>query len=290
MSCDLPCLILNTGARMPILGLGTYEVKGSEKMHLIIDAALETGYRAFDTAAVYGNEADLGSALQDLMPKYGLTREDIFLISKLSPADMGPRAREGCARSLERLGIGGYIDLYLIHCPGTKWLEPGDVKNSQNRAQSWAVLEELHGQGAIRSIGVSNYTVLHLEELLHSCTVPPALLQVEFHPKLAQLELRTFCMEKGIVFQAYSSRGKGGLLSNSEIVAVADEHGRTSAQVLLRWAIQQGVAVLPRSLRPEKVRENGKVFDFVLEERGMQRLFDMDSGVRFCKRDPTLVV
>ena len=121
---------------MPILGLGTYKVMGSEKMHLVIDAALETGYRAFDTASVYGNEADLSSALQDLMPKYGLTREDIFLISKLSPADTGPRAREGCARSLERLGIGGYIDLYLIHWPGTEGLEPDDVKNCQNRTQS----------------------------------------------------------------------------------------------------------------------------------------------------------
>ena len=165
---------------MPILGLGTYNVKGSEKMHLIIDAALETGYRAFDTAAVYGNEADLANALLNLMPKYGLTREDLFLISKLSPADAGPRAREGCARSLEMLGIGGYIDLYLIHWPGTEGLESDDVKNSQNRAQSWAVLEELHGHGAIRSIGVSNYTVRHLEELLQSCTVPPALLQVGF--------------------------------------------------------------------------------------------------------------
>ncbi|XP_064860908.1 aldo-keto reductase Mvan_2161-like isoform X1 [Oncorhynchus nerka] len=289
MSSPLHSFRLNTGAQMPLLGLGTYRLQG-EQMHLSVDAALGEGYRAFDTAAVYGNEADLGHALLDLMPKHNLTRADIFLISKLSPADMGSKAREGCARSLERLGLGGYIDLYLIHWPGTEGLEPEDERNAQHRAHSWTVMEELYANGMLRAIGVSNYSPRHLIELLETCRVRPAVLQVEFHPRLTQKKLRVICRDSGVCFQAYSSLGKGALLLEPEVVAMAEGHGRTPSQVLLRWAIQQGVAVLPRSARPKRVRENGQVFDFDLDEGGMERLSDMDSGTRFCKRDPTSVV
>ncbi|KAL0994110.1 hypothetical protein UPYG_G00117870 [Umbra pygmaea] len=289
MSFSLPYYRLNSGAQMPLLGLGTYKLQGKQ-MHQSVDAALRAGYRAFDTAAVYGNEADLGCALLDLMPKHKLTRADIFLISKLSPADMGPKAREGCARSLEMLGLGGYIDLYLIHWPGTEGLDPNDERNTQHRAQSWTVMEELHASGKFRAIGVSNYCPRHLTQLLETCTVRPAVLQVEFHPRLAQSELRAICRDSGVFFQAYSSLGKGALLSEPVVVAMAEGHNRTAAQMLLRWAIQQGVAVLPRSSQPKRVKENGQVFDFELDEIEMKRLSYMDSGTRFCKRDPTSVV
>ncbi|KAJ8255073.1 hypothetical protein GJAV_G00200630 [Gymnothorax javanicus] len=272
---------------MPLLGLGTFRLRGQEETYFAVDAALAAGYRAFDTAAVYRNEADLGCALRGLLPKYGLSRDDIFITSKLGPRDQGSRAREGCVRSLERLGFE-YIDLYLVHWPGTQGLPVGDQQNPRNRAETWAVLEQFHADGKFRAIGVSNYTPGHLKELLQACRVPPAVLQVEFHPRLTQRELRAFCREAGICFQAYSSLGTGALLSDPVVLGVAARCGRTPAQVLLRWAVQQGMPVLPKSSQPERIKENGQVFDFQLSEEDMGKLSDLDCGEKFCW-DPSTV-
>ncbi|KAL4622931.1 hypothetical protein GN956_G19954 [Arapaima gigas] len=281
-------LQLNTGTQMPLLGLGTFRLWGSDEVHQAVDAALAAGYRAFDTAAVYRNEADLGRALRELLPKHGLTRSDIFLTSKLGPRDQGSAAREGCLRSLEQLGCE-YIDLYLIHWPGTQGLVVGDLCNKENRTQSWAALEELHASGKFRAIGVSNYTPAHLCDLLQTCKVSPAVLQVEFHPKLVQTELRDLCKRTQVCFQAYSSLGTGLLLKDPVVLAVAAEHGRTPAQVLLRWAVQQGVPVLPKSSRPERLKENAQIFDFQLSEEEMRRLSALDCGEKYCW-DPSAVV
>ncbi|XP_035267051.1 uncharacterized oxidoreductase Mvan_2161 [Anguilla anguilla] len=287
MAEQQPTVLLNTGAQMPLLGLGTFRLRGPEETQRVIDAALAAGYRAFDTAAVYRNEAELGCALRDLLPKHGLSRGDVFITSKLGPRDQGHRAREGCARSLEQLGLE-YIDLYLVHWPGTQGLPVGDQQNPRNRAESWAVLEQFHSDKKFRAIGVSNYTPGHLKELLRVCRVPPAVLQVEFHPKLAQGELRALCREAGVCFQAYSSLGAGALLSDPDVLAVAAGCGRTPAQVLLRWAVQQGVPVLPKSSQPERVGENGRVFDFHLSEEDMGRLSALDCGEKYCW-DPSVV-
>ncbi|KAJ8338046.1 hypothetical protein SKAU_G00370120 [Synaphobranchus kaupii] len=287
MAEQQPSVLLNTGAQMPLLGLGTFRLRGPEETHRVIDAALAAGYRAFDTAAVYRNEADLGSALRDLLPKHGLTRGDIFITSKLGPQDQGSRASAGCAQSLEQLGFE-YIDLYLVHWPGTQGLRVGDQQNPRNRAESWAVLERFHADGKFRAIGVSNYTPGHLKELLQVCRVPPAVLQVEFHPKLAQRELRALCRETGVCFQAYSSLGTGALLTDPAVLAVAAGCGRSPAQVLLRWAVQQGVPVLPKSSQPERAVENGRVFDFHLSEEDMGKLSALDCGEKYCW-DPTAV-
>ncbi|XP_017283491.1 uncharacterized oxidoreductase Mvan_2161 isoform X2 [Kryptolebias marmoratus] len=225
-----PSVVLNTGREMPVLGLGTYKLCGPEAVFQAVDAALAAGYRAFDSAAVYRNEADLGRALRELLPKYGLTREDVFITSKLSPKDQGEKAMKGALHSLSQLDLG-YIDLYLIHWPGTQGLPVADQRNPGNRAQSWLRLEELHGQGKLRAIGVSNYTAAHMRELMQSCRVPPALLQVEFHPRLCQLELRSLCKEHGVCFQAYSSLGKGELLADPLINEVANSCKRTPAQI-----------------------------------------------------------
>lgn len=272
---------------MPLLGLGTFQLRGSEEVHRAVDAALAAGYRAFDTATVYRNEADLGRALRELLPKHGLTRGDIFLTSKLGPRDQGPSAREGCLQSLTQLGFE-YIDLYLIHWPGTQGLAVGDGCNMKNRTQSWRMLEEFHASGHFRAIGVSNYTPKHLQELLQACRVPPAVLQVEFHPKLAQKELRELCGTTGICFQAYSSLGTGTLVTEPVVLSVAGGCGHSPAQVLLRWAVQQGVPVLPKSSRPEKLLENAQIFDFELSELEMRRLSDLDCGLRYCW-DPSSV-
>ncbi|XP_030636605.1 uncharacterized protein LOC115817445 [Chanos chanos] len=287
MSDSQPTVLLNSGTRMPLLGLGTYRLRGPEDTYRTVDAALATGYRAFDTAAVYRNEADIGRALRELLPKHGLSRVDVFITSKLGPRDQGPRAREGCQRSLDQLGVD-YIDLYLIHWPGTQGLDVRDGRNPGNRSQSWATLEDFYTDGKFRAIGVSNYTVEHMQDLLKRCKMTPAVLQVEFHPKLCQRDLRSLCAETGVCFQAYSSLGTGVLLSDPAVQAVAERCGRTPAQVLLKWAVQQGVPVLPKSCKPSRVEENGRLFDFELSEEDMEKLSALDSGEKFCW-DPSSV-
>ncbi|KAM6909004.1 aldo-keto reductase [Xenentodon cancila] len=279
-SSSFPSVVLNTEHRMPLLGLGTYKLRGSEVFRAV-DAALAAGYRAFDTAAVYQNEADLGRALRELLPKYGLVRGDVFITSKLGPKDQGEKAMEGALRSLSQLDLG-YIDLYLIHWPGTQGLPVTDQRNPGNRAQSWARLEELHRQGNLKAIGVSNYTPAHMTELMQSCKIPPALLQVEFHPQLCQAELRKVCADYGVCFQAYSSLGKGELVTDPVVVEVAKIYEHTPTQILLRWAVQQGYPVLPKSSNPDRIQENARIFDFTLSNEDMDRLSALDCGHKYC--------
>uniref|UniRef100_A0A674NF13 Protein phosphatase 2 regulatory subunit B'beta n=1 Tax=Takifugu rubripes TaxID=31033 RepID=A0A674NF13_TAKRU len=281
-------VLLNTGVHMPLLGLGTDKLVSPDIVHQAVDAALAAGYRAFDSATVYQNESALGQALKKLLPKYGLTREDVFITSKLGPKDQGERAKEAALRSLAQLDLS-YIDLYLIHWPGTQNRSVSDQRNSGNRAQSWAVLEELHAQGTLKAIGVSNYTPAHMRELMQSCKVPPALLQVEFHPQLCQDELRSVCKEYGVCFQAYSSLGRGELLHGPVVLEVAKNCGRSPAQVLLRWAVQQGVPVLPKSSNPDRIRENAEIFDFSISDSDMDRLSALECSHRYCW-DPSQVV
>ncbi|XP_004079738.1 uncharacterized protein LOC101172196 [Oryzias latipes] len=282
MSASLPpSVALNNGLQMPLLGLGTYKLSGPEEVHSAVDAALAAGYRAFDSAAVYRNEAHLGRALKQLLPKYGLTRKDVFITSKLGPKDQGGKAMEGALHSLSQLDLD-YIDLYLIHWPGTQGLPVSDQRNPGNRAQSWATLEELHGQGKLKAIGVSNYTPAHMRELMSSCRIPPAVLQVEFHPRLCQAGLRSVCEESRVCFQSYSSLGKGELLADPLVIEVAESCKRTPAQVLLRWAVQQGVPVLPKSSNPERIEENCRIFDFELSKADMERLSSLDCGHKYC--------
>ncbi|KAK2827111.1 hypothetical protein Q7C36_018037 [Tachysurus vachellii] len=279
---------LNSGTQIPLLGLGTYKLNTYEQLYKSINAALDAGYRAFDTAAVYGNEAQLGQVMRELLPKHGLVRSDVFLISKLGPEDHGPRAKEGCLRSLQKLDCE-YVDLYLLHWPGVAGLEPTDPIHAKYRLQSWVILEELYDRGKIKAIGVSNYTVSHLLELLGSCRVPPAVLQMECHPKLVQKQLRDICKEAGVHFQAYSSLGKGALLQEPEVKDLAESRGRTPAQVLLRWAVQQGISVLPRSSQPQSVQENSRIFDFELSDEEMQRLSNLNCETQYCTRDSTSI-
>ncbi|XP_077400267.1 aldo-keto reductase Mvan_2161 [Vanacampus margaritifer] len=283
-----PSVPLNTGARMPLLGLGMYKLCGGEAVLQAVDASLAAGYRAFDSAAVYGNEAELGRALKELLPKYGLTREDVFITSKLGPKDQGEGAIEGALHSLSSLGME-YIDLYLIHWPGTRGLDVTDHRNPGNRAQSWAALEELHTQGKLKAIGVSNYTPAHMKALMGSCKTRPAVLQVEFHPLECQTTLRSVCEEFGVCFQAYTSLGRGELLTDPQVLQVAQTYQRTPAQVLLRWAVQQDVPVLPKSSTPERIRENANIFDFTLSDGDMGKLSALDRGHKFCW-DPSQVV
>jgi len=197
--------------RMPRIGLGTWEVLGEKTIHEVVDAALGAGYRFIDTAQVYGNEKAIGNALKELLPKYNLTREDIFITTKLSPANQGKGSCEkSVLTSLENLQTD-YIDLLLIHWPGSSKLRHNDERNRERRHESWQVLEGLCNSKILRSIGVSNFTVQHLKELLEVARVSPAVNQCEYHPHYYQPDLVKFCEHSNIHFQAYSSFGSADL-------------------------------------------------------------------------------
>lgn len=277
---------------MPFVGLGTFKIKGQETVYSAIDAALAAGYRSFDTASVYKNETDIGSSLNELLPKYNLSRKDLFITSKLGPSEQGAeKAPQAIQGSLARLDCG-YLDLYLIHWPGTHKLKVNDVKHKQMRRESWEAMEHAHKQGLIQSLGVSNYLEHHLEELLGHCTVRPAVLQIEYHPHLVQRSMKKFCDNQGIHLQAYSSLGtsteENKLLSEPTISQVAQQCGVSPAQVLLRWAVQQGVGVLPKSTNPSHISQNVDVFTFDLTDHQMTLISDLDKQTKFCW-DPSLI-
>ncbi|KAK2564830.1 Glyoxal reductase, partial [Acropora cervicornis] len=269
-----------------------------------------------DTAAVYRNEADIGRSLKELLPKYGLTRKDVFITSKLSPRDHGfDSAEKACLNSVEALGCK-YLDLYLIHWPGVQKLKREDPKNAQLRNESWQALEKLYKAGLVRSIGVSNYTVDHLEELLQFALVVPAVLQVEFHPRLYQKNLHEYCQSKRIWLQAYTSLGQGKLLDEEVVRSIATQHNKSTAQVLLRWALQHGVGkcmqyacfkpyleagqtfaikslelhcftgIIPKSVRSQHIQDNISITEFELSAYNMESLNLINSDTHFCW-DPT---
>ncbi|XP_076461257.1 9,11-endoperoxide prostaglandin H2 reductase-like isoform X2 [Babylonia areolata] len=251
----IKCIQLNNSVAMPLLGLGTFKIRGQETVHRILDSALAAGYRSFDTASVYRNEEDIGRSLQTLLPKYGLCRQDIFITSKLAPKDQGRGAcREACLLSLARLQCS-YLDLFLIHWPGTQKMQPGDSRHKPNRLGSWADMEQLYEEGKLRAVGVSNFLQHHLEELTGVCRVTPAVLQ---------------------------------LLYDSTVQMIASQYNKTPAQILLRWAVQQGVGVLPKSTNKKHIEENAQVFDFELKEHDMQTLSGLSSNVHYCW-DPSLI-
>jgi diketogulonate reductase-like aldo/keto reductase len=240
---------LNTGARMPRVGLGVWQAPKGEETRAAVRAALELGYRHVDTARIYGNEADVGAAIRDS----GVPRDEIFVTTKLWNADQGyDAARRAFDASLARLGLD-HVDLYLVH-----WPVP------ELRLASWRALEELHAEGRARAIGVSNFMPRHLEELLGAARVVPAVDQVEASPFLQQRDTRAFCADHGIVVEAYSPLTRGRRLDHPVLVKVAAALGRTPAQVLVRWCLESDMAPLPKSTQRARIAENVAVFDFEL--------------------------
>ena len=255
---------LNTGTHMPYLGLGVYQLRPGGETARAVLASLEAGYRLVDTAKLYRNEEDVGRAVRES----GIPRDEIFVTTKLWNTDHGYEAAlRAFDRSLRALGLA-YVDLYLIHWPV-----------AGRRAETWTALESLYSDGRARAIGVSNYTVLHLTELLSEARVPPAVDQVEMNPFLPQRELQAFCREKGIRLEAYSPLTKGRRLDDPRLHAVAREHHKTPAQVLLRWCLEKDVVTIPKSARPERIRENAEIFDFALSSEDMRDLDRLDEGL-----------
>src|SRR4051794_27934774 len=229
-----------------------------------VRAALDLGYRHIDTARIYGNESDVGAAVR----MSGIARDQIFVTTKLWNEDQGyDTALRAFDASLERLGLD-YVDLYLLHWPV-----------AGKRLDSWKALERLHSEKRARAIGVSNFLSRHLEELMAVASVTPAVNQIELSPFLQQRETRAFCLRHGIVVEAYSPLTHGQRLDHPVVVATAARVGRSPAQVLLRWALQQGLVVLPKSTREARIRENAALFDFTLDAQAMTALDACEEGL-----------
>jgi diketogulonate reductase-like aldo/keto reductase len=278
---------------IPQLGLGVWQARAGATCEAAVLAALEAGYRLIDTAAMYGNEESVGAAIRTS----GIPREKIFVTTKLWNSDHGNPER-ALDKSLSRLKLN-YVDLYLIHYP------------VRERRQSWHALEALQAQGKARSIGVSNFTIRHLTELLAQTRTVPAVNQVEFHPYLYQRDLLDFCANKGVVVEAYSPLTKGVRLNDPKLVAIARKYStgepqpapfrsrlplwdrgitpsetKSTAQILIRWALQHGLVVIPKSASRRRIFENADVFNFEITAEDMQLLDRLDENLRTCW-DPT---
>ncbi len=267
----LPDMVtLNSGVQMPNIGFGTWQVPARKAREAVL-WALQAGYRLIDTSLDYGNEREVGQAVRDS----GLDRDEVFVTTKLESEDFGPgKALHGFRRSLANLDIG-YVDLYLIHWPGDR-----------QRTETWKAMEEVLTQGACRAIGVSNYMIRHLEEVLEHGRVVPAVNQVELHPFLHPRELVEFCGARGIQIESYSPLTKSRHLFDPVIVRVAQRHGRTPAQVVLRWHLQHDFIPIPRSVSRDHIEENLAVFDFSLSDAEMEELDSLDRGLHI-DWDPT---
>jgi diketogulonate reductase-like aldo/keto reductase len=260
-----PRIELNDGRAIPQLGLGVWQLMPGAGTRRAVAAALDAGYRHVDTAAVYGNESDVGAAIR----ASGLEPGSVWVTTKLANADQSAaRARRGFEASLQRLGLEG-VDLYLLHWP------------QERRLESWRVLEQLHEEGLARSIGVSNFLARHLDELLAHASEPPSVNQIELSPFLYRSRLDTVqrCEEAGIAVEAYSPLTKGRRLGDPTVGRIAAEVGRTPAQVLIRWSLQKGFIVIPRSSSPERIAENAAVFDFSLDDAQLAALDELDEGL-----------
>lgn len=270
-SVSVPNIALNDENTMPVLGLGVAELSEAETEHAV-SAALEVGCRLIDTAAVYGNEAAVGRAIA----ASGIPRAELFVTTKLATADQGiTTTQEAGKASLERLGLD-YLDLYLVHWPAAQLGKYVD---------SFGGLIQLRANGYVRSVGVANFTEEHVSTVMDLTFVTPAVNQIELHPLLNQAELRNANARHNVVTQAYSPLAVGRLLDNSTVTSIAAEYSRTPAQVLIRWNLQLGDAVVFRSGKPERIASNFDVFDFELAAEHMDALGGLNDGTRV-REDP----
>jgi diketogulonate reductase-like aldo/keto reductase len=261
------CARLNNGVEIPRLGLGVYQSPPGKTTRRAVKYALEIGYRHIDTAQLYGNEADIGDALRES----GIKREQVFITTKVWNSYQGyDSTLQACEQSLRRLRLQ-YVDLYLIH-----WPVQGMSLNT------WRAMVNLLRSGKARAVGVSNYTIELLQEILqNSDVVVPAVNQVEFHPFLYQKHLLSFCEKNGIQLEAYSPLTRGYKLNDPTILAVAKKYGnKTPAQVLIRWSLQHGLVVIPKSIHENRIRENSQVFDFQIGPEDMRLLDSLNENLQ----------
>jgi diketogulonate reductase-like aldo/keto reductase len=259
MTPDSPTRTLADDHAIPLLGLGVWQVKDGRECEDAVRFALEAGYRHIDTAQAYGNEASVGRALRDS----GVPREDVYITTKFYPRAKSKDPEAEAQRSLERLGVDA-VDLYIIHWPegGPTW--------------AWEGMQRAHASGYARSIGVSNFSAAELAELRGVADVQPTVNQIQFSPFEFRRGLLDACEEHGIVVEAYSPLGTGRHLGDRAVAQIAERHGRTPAQVLIRWCVERDLVVLPKSTHRERIEENGRVFDFSLTDEDMATLDALD--------------
>ncbi|CAO3683848.1 unnamed protein product [Umbelopsis ramanniana] len=273
--------ITSNEVRIPAVGLGTFRIKGEQAEKAIKYAIEHCQYKLIDTAGIYRNEVAIGNALKDLS-----CREDIFLTSKLSPHFQGyEEALKAYQKSLDDLQVS-YLDLYLIHWPGKSGQKVDNPNNKSARDGSWKALVELYENGKVRAIGLSNYTVRHLEEIESSGMMLPHVVQNEYHPLLAKDPVIPWCQSRGIIFQSYSTLGEGHLISNAEhypaLPALAQKYSTTISQLVLRWSIQHGIPVVPKSTNEDHIRQNLELYNFQISDEDMLAIDDLHSGHKFC--------
>ena len=257
---------LVNGVDMPVFGLGVYKMTEPEETLQAIQKALEVGYRHIDTASLYGNEAQVGEAIRHS----GVKREDIFVTTKVWNSDQGyDNTLRAFEISLQKLGLD-YIDLYLTHWPV-----------AETFVDTYRAIERLYDEKLIRVPGVSNHHESHLREILKVTNTAPAVNQVECHPYLAQKELNAFCKEHEIALTAWSPLGRGNVLNDETILAIAQQYGKSAAQVILRWHLQNEVLVIPKSVTPTRIEENAEIFDFELAQADMQKIDALNQNKRF---------
>ncbi|MCV4231781.1 aldo/keto reductase [Virgibacillus sp. LDC1] len=261
--------ILYNGVNMPWFGLGVFKVEEGPELVNAVRTAIQHGYRSVDTAAIYGNEEGVGQGIREGLEAAGFKREDLFVTSKVWNADLGYESTmKAYEESLRKLGLE-YLDLYLIHWPVEgKYIE------------AWKALETLYKEGRVKAIGVSNFQIHHLERLMKETEIKPMVNQVEYHPRLTQKELQSYCQANGIQLEAWSPLMQGQLLDQEELRNIADKHHKSIAQIILRWDLQNGVVTIPKSTKEHRIAENAAIFDFELSVEEMQRIDSLNQDHR----------
>lgn len=257
---------LHNGVKMPWFGLGVYKAQEGEETLQAVKAAIKAGYRSIDTAALYENEESVGKAIRES----GVPREELFITTKVWNSEQrNDTVLEAFETSLNKLGLD-YVDLYLVHWP---------VKDKYK--ETWKVLEKIYKEGRAKAIGVSNFKEHHLDDLMSAAEIKPMVNQVELHPLLSQQELRDYCRKHEIQIEAWAPLGRGRLLENPVLTEVASRHGKTTAQVILRWDLQNEIVTIPKSVKESRIIENANIFDFLLSDEEMEKINSLNQNQRF---------
>ncbi|MDX8291209.1 aldo/keto reductase [Metabacillus indicus] len=256
---------LHNGVKMPWFGLGVFKVEDGNEVVNSVKWAIEAGYKSIDTAAIYGNEEGVGQAIKES----GVAREELFITTKVWNADQGyDSTLKAFDESMKKLGLE-YLDLYLVH-----WPVKGKYK------ETWKALETLYKEGKVKAIGVSNFQVHHLKDVMEDAEIVPMVNQVEYHPRLTQKELHAFCKENSIQLEAWSPLMQGKLLDDATLTEIAEKHGKSVAQVILRWDLQNGVVTIPKSVKEHRIYDNAAIFDFELTQEEMERIDGLNRDER----------
>ncbi|GGF93211.1 putative oxidoreductase YtbE [Paenibacillus albidus] len=261
--------VLHNGVKMPWLGLGVFQVEEGAELVQAVKAAIAHGYRSIDTAAIYQNEGGVGQAIREALDENNLTREELFITSKVWNADLGYESTLAAYEtSLAKLGLE-YLDLYLIH-----WPKAGKYN------EAWRAMETLYKEGRVKAIGVSNFQIHHLEDVMNGGEIKPMVNQVELHPHLIQQDLLDFCQEQGIQLEAWSPLMQGQLLEHPVLQNIAAKHSKSVAQVILRWDLQRGIVTIPKSTKEHRIIENASVFDFELSAEDVALINGLNQNKR----------